>query len=133
MMSRGSVLSRGQLAAQAGMCDTCTVRRRTGSATDRDTGASTPTYSTLYAGMCKVQGTQAEAGRTDAGEDYLLLLRMEVHLPVAVTGLQVGDEITITAAPHDADLTGRVFRVHDLAHKSWATARRVGVIEKTGS
>lgn len=132
-MSRASVTRRGQRAAEAGMVDTCTVRRRTGSTTDRDTGASTPSYTTLYTGPCKVQNSRAEAGRADVGEDYLLLLRLEVHLPAAVTGLQAGDEIVITSAAIDADLPGRVFRIHDLAHKTWATARRVGVIEKTGS
>jgi hypothetical protein len=132
-MSRATVLKRGQLAAEAGMVDACAIRRRTGSVTDRDTGASTPTYAALYSGPCKVQNSRAEAGRSDVGEDYLLLLRLEVHLPMSVTGLQAGDEIVITAAAHDADLPGRVFRIHDLAHKTFATARRVGVIEKTGS
>ncbi len=132
-MSRATALKRGQLAAEAGMVDACLIRRRTGSATDRDTGASTPTYATVYSGPCKVQNSRAEAGRSDVGEDYLLLLRLEVHLPMSVTGLQAGNEIVITAATYDADLPGRVFRIHDLAHKTFATARRVGVIEKTGS
>jgi hypothetical protein len=132
-MTRARVLARGRIAAEAGMVDACVIRRRTGSATDPDTGASTPTYSTLYAGVCKIQNSHAEAGRTDVGEDYLLLLRLEVHLPIAVIGLQVGDEITVTAAAYDADLPGRVFRIHDLAHKTFATARRVGALEKTGS
>ncbi len=46
---------------------------------------------------------------------------------------QVGDEIEITASVHDADLLGRVFRIHDLAHKTHATARRVQCVERTGS
>lgn len=133
-MSRASVLARGQAAAEAGMVDACVIRRRTGSTTDPDTGVSTPAYATLYTGKCRVQNARAEAGREEAGQDFLLVLRLEVQLPVAGTaGLQAGDQITITSATHDADLVGRVFRIHDLAHKSEPTARRVGVIELTGS
>lgn len=132
-MSRSSVLARGRTLAEAAMIDTCTVRRLTGTVTDPDTGARTPTYSTQYTGPCRVQQHQATADRQVAGEDFLLLLRLEVQLPIAVTGLQVGDEITMTAATHDADLVGRVFKIHDLAHKSEATSRRVQCIEKTGS
>jgi hypothetical protein len=132
-VSRGSVLARGRIAAEAGMQDECTIRRTTGRTTDPDTGASVPTYDVLYTGKCRVQASLAQAARADAGEDYLLLLRLEVHLPMSVTGLKAGDEIVITDAAYDPDLPGRVFRIHDLAHKTHATARRVGVIEKTGS
>lgn len=132
-MSRASVLARGRLMAEAGMIDACSVRRLTGVTTNPDTGARTPTYATLYTGKCRVQQHQAVAREEDSGQDFLLLLQIEVQLPMAVTGLQVGDEITIAASVNDADLPGRVFRVHDLAHKSEATARRVQCTERTAS
>lgn len=115
------------------MVDACTVRRRTGESTDLDTGAITPTYLSPnpYAGRCRVQQAQAQAQQHDAGQDYLLLLRLEVQLPMSVVGLQVGDEITITASVNDADLVGRVFLIRDLAHKTEATARRVQCTERT--
>jgi hypothetical protein len=47
-----------------------------------------------------------------------------------VTGLEVGDEITITAS-RDPDLVGRAFLARDLFHKTDLTARRVGVTERT--
>lgn len=132
-MSRESVLARGRAAAEAGMRDACTIRRRTGETTDRDTGQVTYTYADVYAGQCRVQQAQAQAQREDVGEDHLMLLRLEVQLPVATTaGLEVGDEITITAAVNDPDLVGRVFRIHDLAHASEKTSRRVQCIERTG-
>lgn len=115
------------------MVDACVIRRRTGLTEDPDTGASTPAYEVLYTGRCRVQNALAQASRADAGEDYLLMLRIEVHLPISVTGLRVADEITMTAAAHDPDLPGRVFKIHDLAHKTHATARRVGALEDTGS
>jgi hypothetical protein len=130
-MSRASVLARGRVAAEAGMVDTCTIRRRTGTSTDRDTGATIPVYATQYTGKCRVQQATAQAQQAEAGQDHLLLLRLEVQLPMSVTGLEVGDEVTIDTSAHDADLPGRVFTVRDLAHKTHATARRVQVIEKT--
>ena len=130
-MSRATVLARGRVAAEAGFVDSCTIRRITGSTTDPNSGVITPTYSTLYIGKCRVQQAQAQAPPTDAGEAYLLLLRLEVQLPMTVTGLRVSDEITIDTSAHDPDLVDRVFLVRDLAHKSHATARRVQVTEKT--
>lgn len=116
------------------MVDACTVRRITGTSTDQTTGVRTPTYLTLYTGPCRIQQSLAQAAQHDTGEDYVLLLRLEVQLPtVGTEGVKVNDEITVTAAVNDADLVGRVFLVRDLFHKSEATARRVGVIERTGS
>lgn len=113
------------------MVDACSIRRRTGESTDDD-GNVVPTYGEpLYSGKCRIQQPNAQAAQADVGEDYLLLLRIEVQLPMSVTGLEVGDEITVTASRHDPDLPGRVFVVRDLAHKSHATARRVGVTERT--
>lgn len=134
-MSRDSVLTRGRTAAEAGMVDACTIRRITGRSTNLTTGAVTPTYLSPdpYAGKCRIQQKQATATREEAGEDHLLMLRLEVQVPMTVTGLEVGDEITVTASAHDADLVGRVFLIHDLAHKTHATARRVQCIERTGS
>lgn len=113
------------------MVDACTIRRRTGTTTDDD-GNVVPTYGPdLYSGKCRIQQPNAQATQADVGEDHLLLLRIEVQLPMSVTGIEVGDEITVTASAHDPDLVGRVFLVRDLAHKTHATSRRVGVTERT--
>jgi hypothetical protein len=132
-MSRASVLKLGRDAAEAGMVDACTIRRAdAGGTTDPDTGYPTQAYTELYAGKCRIQQSQAQANQQDVGEDNLLLLRLEVQLPVDGTeGLEVGDEITMTAAAHDADLVGRVFLIHDLAHATEKTARRVQCTERT--
>jgi hypothetical protein len=132
-MSRAIALARGQAAALASMTDTCTIRRAGSASTDQSTGVRTPAYSTLYTGVCRVQQTLPISRPHDSGENFLLLARMDVQLPISVTGLQVNDEVTVTAvgAGHDADLVGRVFLVRDLFHKSEPTARRVGVIERT--
>lgn len=131
-MSRSSVLARAQAAALAGMRDTCTIRRRTGATTNPDTGVSSPAYAQLYAGVCRVQHARPLSRPANVGEDFVLILAMDIQLPLSVTGLAVGDEITIDTAVNDPDLPGRVFRIHDLFHKSEPSSRRVGVIERTG-
>lgn len=132
-MSRESALARGRLAAELSMQDACTITRSSGEVTDPDSGDVSGSTSTVYTGKCRVQQHQATADRQDVGEDNLLLLRLEVQLPIVGSeGLEVGDEVTITASANDADLVGRVFAIHDLAHKSEATARRVQCTERTG-
>lgn len=134
-MSRASVLARGRTAALLGMKDACTIRRRNGGTTDPVTGyPATEPYTALYAGQCRVQQAVAIARPHEVGEDHVLIVRFDLQLPIAGTdGLKVNDEVTITAAVNDPDLAGRVFRILELAHKSEATARRVGMTERTGS
>jgi hypothetical protein len=132
-MSRASVLARGRAAALAGMVDTCRITRVTSVVTDPDTGVQTPTTETVYEGVCRVQQRSASGTRpTDAGEAYALMLRLELQLPNSATGIVVGDVAELLTSVNDSDLVGRLFRVHDLAHKSEATARRIGVEEVTG-
>lgn len=131
-MSRARLLARGQAAAEAGMVDACTIRRVTAVATDPDTGADTPTYLNPdpYVGKCRLQQGIAQAAEQDVGEDFTLQLRLVLQVPVAVTGIEINDEVTITAS-RDPDLVGRAFVVRDLFHKTDATARRIGVTERT--
>lgn len=129
-MSAASVLARGRAAADRLMVDACTIRRITGESTGTG-GVITPTYSTLYIGKCRVQQPNAQAVEQSPGEAYALMLRLEVQLPMSVTGLQTEDQITIDSSMFDPDLPGRVFVVRDLAHKTHATSRRLGVQERT--
>lgn len=131
-MTAATVLARGRAAAERNMVDTCTIRRRTGETTD-EYGRITPTYGDpFYEGKCRVQQAGAQASAQQPGEAYVLMLRLEVQLPMSVTGLEVGDEIGIVTSAHDPDLPGRTFLVRDLAHKTHATARRVQCTEQTG-
>ena len=57
------------------------------------------------------------------------MVAFEAQVPMSVTGLRVGDRITVTASTHDADLVGRVFVVLGLAHGTHKTARRLQVQE----
>src|SRR5690348_14673080 len=111
-MSRASVLARGRAAALAGMVDACAITRVTGHTTDPDTGVQTPTTETVYEGACRVQQWSPSSARpADVGEDYQLLQATELQLPIDATGVQVGDQVEMTASAHDLDLPGRVFRL----------------------
>lgn len=132
-MYRDALLLRGRAAAEAGMVDACTIRRVTAWTTDDFSGDRVPTYlnPNPYAGKCRIQQALVQSTREDAGENDVLILRLELQLPVVGSeGLAVGDQVTITTA-RDADLIGRTLLVRDLSHKTDATARRLQLIERT--
>lgn len=127
----GPAVARGRLAAESLMVDACTIRRKTGETTDTDTAAVTPTYATLYTGKCRIQQVGGIARPTQAGEQTDWMLRLDLQLPMSVTGLKVSDVVAVTASVRDPDLPGRVFTIRGLAHKTDATARRVQIEEVT--
>ncbi|HEX5995676.1 MAG TPA: DUF6093 family protein [Jiangellales bacterium] len=132
-MTAASLLARGRAAAERLMVDSATIRRQTGTVTDPNTGVITPTYTTVYSGKCRVQQrSEASASPTEAGDARVLMLRTELQLPMSATGFRVGDEVVDVVSAHDPDLTGREFTVRDLAHGTHKTARRLGVVERTG-
>lgn len=131
-VSRESILARGRTAAEAGMRDTCTIRRVTSETTDDHSGEIVKTYAVIYTGRCRVQQHQAAANQRDVGEDDVLMNAAELQLPMSVVGLEPRDEATIDTSADDQDLPGRVFLVRDLAHKTDATSRRVQCEERTG-
>lgn len=130
-MSRVGALARGRAFAEEGMVDTCSIRRSTGSTVDDNTGDESETWQSLYVGKCRVQQRTPGAQQQTPGEDVQLMLSLELQLPVTVTGLRVGDEVTITASAHDPDLAGQVLLIRDLFAKTHPTARRVGVTRRT--
>jgi hypothetical protein len=131
VLNPAPALARGRAAAEDLMKDTCTIRRRVSKVTSTVDGSVSWTYADIYAGKCRFQMRAGDARTEDEGEAHLHLLRVEVQLPMSVTGLRVLDEVTCDASAHDPDLPGRVFLVRDLAHKTHATARRVRAEERT--
>jgi hypothetical protein len=129
-----AVLGRGQALAESRMVDTCTIRRALGWTTDDFSGVRTATYLNPdpYIGKCRIKQVDALPENHDVGQDYVVLSRLQLHLPVAVTGIQVGDEVTITASLYDPDLPGKVFQVRGPAVGSAITARRFEVTERAG-
>ncbi len=129
-MSALTAVLKGRVAAERNMVDACVIKHKTGETTGAG-GVITPTWSTLYTGKCRVQVKSGDGQGTTVGEAYLIVERHEVQLPMSVTGLAEGDQITITASALDPDLVGRVYAVRDVLRKSHLTARRVTVLEVT--
>ena len=130
-MSRETTTLRGRAAAESGMVDACTIQRVTGNSTNDTTGVVTPTYSTIYSGKGRVQQTVPVSKPHEVGQAAVWLQRLELQVPMAVTGIASDDLVTITASLLDADLVGRTFHVRELGHKTHMTARRIQLEEVT--
>jgi hypothetical protein len=117
--------------AESLMIDTVTVDRQSGEETHFQTGAVTQTYTDVYSGAAKVQATISQSRVAAAGEHQYTVQEYRVDIPVSAGPLQVGDRVTVTASVLDPFLAGRVYRVVELFHKSFATAQRARVEEVT--
>lgn len=132
-MSAHTAVVQGRAAAEAIMVDSCTITRSTGEvgALDPATGLQTPTApTTVYTGKCRVQTYEAQEARPASGQHVFSVQRYSVHIP-AGTQVRVDDQVTISSATLDPDLTGRTYRVTGLLHKTFATANRLLVEEIT--
>lgn len=131
MLNPAPALARGRAAAEALMVDTCTIRRRSNPVTSTVDATVTWTTTTVYSGKCRFQQQASRAREEDEGEAYVRMLRLELYLPMAVTGIRTIDEVTCDTSALDPDLSGRVFLIQELAHKTHATARRMRLEERT--
>lgn len=135
-MSATSATLRGRRFAEAQMVDACTVKRLVSSTVNPDTGQIGATsYTTIYTGKCKVQQLAPATVPTAVGQAAEFVGQLMLHLPVsAVTSANVApdDLVTITAAALDASLVSRTFRLRGPAHKTYATARRLPMVEVAG-
>ena len=128
-MSAVAATLRGREAAEALMLDACTVTRPGDPVTDPDTGSVTPGSTLVYSGPCKVQQTISQASNPSAGGHSFTVQDSRVDFPVTAGPLAVDDVVTMAASVLDPQMVGRVFRVTELFHKSYATAQRTTVSE----
>lgn len=135
-MTAASALARGRLRAESLMVDACTISRTDPEAApvwnEATMGYDPPAGSTVYTGRCRVQLRDTMASTPEAGERVVVVQRAVVQVPMTVTGVRVGDVVTVTSAAHDPDLVGNVYRVRSLFAKTHATARRLEVEEAQG-
>ncbi len=124
-MNASAFVASGQRRAEELMVDTCTIRRKTGTALNETTGKYTDTTATIYTGMCKIQDRVIQ-GEVEAGGRQVVILSSFLHVPMSVTTVQVDDVAEITAS-QDPAAVGRKLRVAQLFYKSYATARRLQV------
>lgn len=126
MISAESITLRGRLAAEALMIDSCVVERSTGEVTDPVTGVVSEGWETVYSGVCKVQGRQAQASTPDAGGHAFTVEQLMVHLPVSAQSLP-GDRVTVLSSAMDPGLVGLKLRLTELARGTYRTADRWNV------
>jgi hypothetical protein len=115
------------------MRDTCTITRVTGSVIDDNTGEEAETTDTIYEGPCRVQqgSLGGQAAVATPGEDYQLLVPIEIQIPMDADAVEVDDKITMLTSVDDPQLAGQVFYARDLFAKTDASSRRIGVTRRT--
>lgn len=131
MISAEAVTLRGRQAAESLMIDTCLVERSLGEVTDPVTGVVSEGWLTVYEGVCKVQGRQAQASSPVAGGHAFTVEQLMIHLPVSAQS-RLDDRVTIVTATMDPDLVGSTFRLTELARGTYRTADRWNVEAVTG-
>lgn len=134
-MSADTATQQGRDLAEQMMVDACTIGRPSLThTTDPTTGAVSYPTTPLYSGKCRVQMmTGVRGDNLDlAGERAWVVQSAIISIPASVSGIRVGDMIHITASQMDPDLLERTYRVQDVTHKSFLTARRLICQEVTG-
>lgn len=111
------------------MVDACTVGRPGEPVLNEGTGVLSPSLAPVYSGACKFQATISSAANPVSGEHRFTVQDLRFDLPVSAGPLAVNDLVTVTASLLDPQLVGRVYRVAELFHKSFATAQRSRVEE----
>lgn len=130
-MSAEAAALAGRREAEALMVDECTVHRPGDPVTDYFTGVVTTPRTLVYEGRCKVQQTISQASNASVGGHQFTVQDSRVDFPVSAGPLLVDDVVTLTVSALDPQIVGRVFRVGELFHKSYATAQRTRVEEIT--
>ena len=130
-MSATTAVLAGRRAAEASMVDACTIRRQTGTSTDDTTGVVTPTYSTVYAGKCRVQQKAPASKPGDVAQAAVWLQRSELQLPMSAPPARSDDRVDITASALDPNLPGTVYHVRDVGSKTHSTMRRYQIEQVT--
>lgn len=109
------------------MTDTCLVTRAGADPVlNEDTGnyeAADP--ATVYAGKCRVRSPQSQAMTRSGGEQYQIINRVAVWLPVGGSGFTTGDLVTITASPFNPQLSGARYVVRSVDDQSHASSLRL--------
>lgn len=127
-MSALDALLQGRREAEALMIDRARVDRPDGETTDPESGVVLPTLAPVETSVaCKVQSVQAQAAVSNAGEDQFTVEQLVWQAPFGSGPYQVGDVITYLECPLDPVMVGSVYRITELARKSYKTAQRFNV------
>lgn len=125
-MTALSAVRRGRRQALALMVETCTIKRRTGTSLDPLTDKYADTFTTVYAGQCRVKPASSEHV-TESGQVAVATRRYIVSIPAdSPAAVARGDVVTVTVST-DATLVGRPLTVLDVTLGELVTARRLTV------
>lgn len=123
-----AALKAGRQAAEAGFTDTVKIERQSDEEyTDPITGQVTFPVVTIYEGRGKIQATGASVNTPSGGGHQFTVESMNLHIPIGVGPIEIGDNVTITVAPLNPSRIGHGFRVTGLIEKTHATAQRLKV------
>lgn len=127
-MSAADVLLQGRREAERLFIDRARVERPDGESTDPESGLVIPTLTPIETSVaCKVQSVQAQASVSNVGEEQFTVEQLVWQAPFGSGPYQVGDVITYLEAPLDPVMVGSVYRITELARKSYKTAQRFNV------
>lgn len=125
-IAAGAVMM-GRKQAEALMGSTCVIKRQTGTSVSGTTGAETPTYTTIYTGVCRLRMSDAKSNEVAAAGQAIEIQSPILSIPVAATGSAsvLTDDIAVITSPLDANvITARIAGFHTQTH---STARRFPV------
>lgn len=134
-MTAASVTLAGRAAAEALMVDACTITRVTpGTVFNETTGQydDTPPPTTVYTGKCRVKPRDNADRVVQYGQEAVSLWPYIVSIPMAESGVELDDIVTVTASALDTALVGAGFRVRQVLAGSHLTARRLGCERNAG-
>ena len=117
--------------AESLMFDECDISAPGAQVTDPETGEVTNTATPVYLGKCKFQQTQSQAANPQAGGHQFTVQGTQLHLPVSVGPVAVGQVVRCTNSKFNPALVGNVYRVVEIFEKSMSTAQRLRVEEVT--
>lgn len=119
--------------AESLMTDRCRIERPADGPGPWDPVAkrhTPPVPTTVWAGRCRVQRPALAVAGLEAGDRLGSVETVEVQVPVAVSGVDVGDVVVIVASG-DPALVERRLQVRSDPAKTHATARRLRCEEVT--
>lgn len=114
--------------AESLMIDRARVDRLDGESTDPVSGVVVPVLVPVETSVaCKVQSVQAQAAVSNVGEDQFTVEQLVWQAPYGSGPYRVGDVVTYLESPLDPVMVGSVYRITELARKSFKTAQRFNV------
>lgn len=126
-MTATSAVLQGRAAAESLMVDTCTITA--GAATEVYDEATdtyvTPAGAVRYSGACRVKPRPHADRVVEAGAETVSLWPYLVSVPMGVTGVELDDNVIVTACALDPSLVGTRLRVRQVQQGSHLTARRL--------